>query len=62
MDIKEILESEEFKKELEIAISYGQGEDWQWDEDGDEYRVDTFNLQYATEMALELLKNKLIKS
>ena len=59
MDLKKIIESEEFKNSIKEAVKKGIYEDWGYDGE-DEYPFDAFNEDWATDSVIEVIRKKLL--
>ena len=46
------------KENIRQAIEKGIDNDWRWDDDGNEYPVDTFNVEVAVNEVMKLLNQE----
>lgn len=60
MSNKEILNSKEFKEELELAINKGYDWDYAVDDNGDDYQIEKYDLEVSFNKVMEVL-NKYFK-
>lgn len=58
--IQNVIASADFLKKLKDAIEYGKEIDYTYDDENNQYDIETFNSDSAVNKVLELLKSHLL--